>query len=169
MKNSLLVAILMVSVITVNGNEKKEARKQKKAEKEAELIEQTKHIVEEESWYFDATQMMPSMGQSRSIMDYSVVIKDGKLYSYLPYQGRAYSGAYGGTDSPLIFEAPVEEYTVSDDKKGGYIIKIKAKNKSETIDYIFHVSSKGSVSLSAQSTNRAHISYHGNLIPIPST
>jgi hypothetical protein len=168
MKNSLLIALFMVSVISVHANEKKTARKEKKAEKEALLVEQTKNMVEEQAWHFDATQMMPSGGQSRTLMDYSVVLKDGILYSYLPYMGRAYSGGYGGTDSPLIFEAPIEEYSVSEGKKGSYIIKIKTKNESETIDYTFNVSSKGSVSLSAQGTNRTHISFHGNLMPIPS-
>ena len=91
MKNFILIALLMVSVVTVNANEKKEARKQKKAEKEASLIEQTKNIIEAEAWSFNATQMMPSKGQSRSIMNYSVVIKDGNVDSYLPYLGRAFS------------------------------------------------------------------------------
>ena len=168
MKNSLIIALLMVSVVTVNANEKKEARKQKKAEKEAKIVEQTRNIVEEEAWYFNATQMSPSRGQSRSIMDYSVIIKEGTLYSYLPYQGRAYTGGYGGTDSPLIFEAPIEEYSVSEGKKGSYLIKIKVKNKNETVDYAINVSSKGSASVSVQSTNRTHISFNGNLIPIPS-
>ena len=168
MKNSLLIALFMVSVISVHANEKKTARKEKKAEKEAKLVEQTNTLLEEQTWYFDATQMLPSRGQSRSIMNYSVVIKDGNIYSYLPYQGRAYSGGYGETDSPLHFEAPIEEYSVSEGKKGGYIIRIKAKNKQETIEYTFNVASKGSVSLSAQSTNRTHISFNGNLMPIPS-
>ena len=169
MKKSLLIALLMVSVISLNANEKKEARKQKKAEKEAKIVEQTKNLVEEQAWYFDATQMSPSRGQSRAIMNYSVIIKDGYLYSYLPYQRRAYSVGYGGSDSPLTFEEPIEEYSVSEGKKGGYIIKIKAKKKNETIEYTFNISSKGSASLSAQSTSRTHISFNGNLVPIPST
>lgn len=168
MKNSLLIALFMVSVVSVNANEKKEARKEKKAEKEAKAVEQTRNLVEEQTWYFDATQMLPSRGQSRSIMEYSVIIKEGTLYSYLPYQGRAYSGGFGATDSPLIFEAPIEEYSVSEGKKGSYLIKIKVKNKNETVDYTFNVSPKGSASVSVQSTNRTHISFNGNLIPVPS-
>lgn len=168
MKKSLLIALLMVSVVTVNANEKKTERKKKKAENEAKAVEQTKNLVEEQTWYFDAIQMLPSRGQSRSIMEYGVTIKEGTLYSYLPYQGRAYSGAFGGTDSPLNFEAPIEKYSVSEGKKGSYVIKIKVKNKNETVDYTINVSSKGSASVSVQSTNRTHISFNGNLIPIPS-
>lgn len=168
MKNSLLIALFMVSVISVNANEKKATRKQKKAEKAEKLVEQTMNIVEEEAWCFNATQMVPSRGHSKSITSYSVVIKDGNIYSYLPYMGRAHSGGYGETDSPLHFEAPIEEYSVSEGKKGGYVIKIRAKKKQETVDYTFNISSKGSVSLGARSTNRSHISFNGNLIPIPS-
>ena len=137
----LLVALFMVSVVTVNANEKREAKKQKKAEKETKLVEQTNHLVEEQAWHFDATQMLPSKGHSRSIMNYSVVLKDGQLYSYLPYVGRAYSAGYNGTDSPLIFEAQIEDYSVSENKKGGYTIKIKTKNKGERIEYTFKVAS----------------------------
>lgn len=167
MKNLILIAFLIFSVVAVNAEEKKKTRKEKKAEKEAKLAEQTKKLVEENTWQFEATQMLPAKGKSRSLTTpYSVVLKDDKVDSYLPYFGTAYSAGYGGTDSPMIFEAPIEDYSGSEAKKGGYIIKFKAKNKNDVVEYTFNVSSNGSASLNVNSTNRQHISYRGNLTSI---
>lgn len=167
MKNIVLVAILMFSVVAINAQETKQTRKEKRAEKEAQLVEQTKKLIAAENWQFDATQMLPAKGRSRSLTtSYNVVVKDGNVKSYLPYFGTAYSAPYGSTESPMIFEAPIEDYNVSDGKKGAYIIKFKAKNKNDLVEFTFTVSSNGSSSLSVNSTNRQHISYYGDLVPI---
>lgn len=166
MKNLVLITLLVFSVAMVNAQEKK-SRKEKKAEKEAKLVEQTKKLVDGKAWQFDANQMLPSKGKSRNLTSsYNVVLKDGNVDSYLPFFGRAYSASYGGTDSPMIFEAPIEGYTVADGKKGGYIVKFKTKNKNDNLEYTFTISSNGSATLSVNSTSRAHISYYGNLVPI---
>jgi hypothetical protein len=167
MKNLVLIAILMFSVVATNAQEEKKSRKERKAEREANLVEQTKKLVAAEAWQFDATNMLPSSGRSRSLTtSYNVVLKDSNVDSYLPFMGVAHSAPYGGSDSPMIFEAPVEDYSVKDGKKGGYIIKFTAKNKNDIINYTFNVSSNGSTSLSVNSTNRQHISYTGDLVPI---
>ncbi|MDX8337902.1 DUF4251 domain-containing protein [Draconibacterium sp. IB214405] len=169
MKSLIVLALLMVSVITVNANEKRKVRQEKRAEKEANLIEQTKQIIEAEVWYFDATQMIPSKGQSRSITNYSISIKDGNLDSYLPYVGRAYSAGYGSASgSPLVFNSPIEDYKVKETKKGGYNISFRVRNQGDVVDYSINVSSNGSASLNVKSNNKQHISYYGNLVPIQS-
>merc|ERR1711879_570790 len=142
-------------------------RKEKRAEREAKLVEQTKKLIDAKAWEFSATQMIPSKGKSRSLTSScSVVLKDNNVDSYLPYFGTAYSASYGGTDSPMIFEAPIEDYSIKDGKKGAAIIKFKAKNKNDVVEYTFNIASNGSVSLSVNSTNRQHISYYGGLVPI---
>lgn len=166
MKNLVLIAILMLSVVALNAQEQKKSKKEKRAEREAKSVEQTKKIIAAKAWQFDATIMLPSKGNSRSLTtSYNVVLKDGNVDSYLPYMGVAHSASYGGTDSPMIFEAPIEKYSVEDGKKGGYIIKFTAKNKNDIINYTFNVSSNGSTSLSVNSSNRQHISYRGDLVP----
>ena len=167
MKRFMLLALLMVSVLAIDANEKKQSRKERKAEKKAQQAEQTKRIVEAETFYFDATTMNPTTGGSRSIMNYSIIIEDGNLNSYLPYMGRAYSGGYGGSeDNPLVFESPIENYTLEETKKGGYTIKFTARNGSDRVDYTLSISSSGSGSLSVKSSKRQHISYFGNLVPL---
>lgn len=169
MKNLLIISILIFSVIAVNAQDKK-TRKQKRAEKEAKLVEQTKKLIESKTWQFSATQMLPSKGRSRTLTDpYAVTLKDGNVDSYLPYFGTAYSASYGGSDSPMVFEAPMENYSQEEGKKGSVIIKFRAKNKNDTIDFTFTISPNGSASLSVNSTNRQHISYYGDLLPVEET
>ena len=89
MKNFILIAFLMISVVAVNAEETKKTRKQKKAEKEAKLVEQTKKLVEAKGWQFDATQMLPSKGTSKSLTSsYDVVFKDGNVDSCLMREER---------------------------------------------------------------------------------
>lgn len=167
MKNLIVIAILIFSVVVVNAQDEKKSRKEKRAEREAKLIEQTKKLVAAKAWQFDAKTMLPSQGRSKNLISpYSVVLKDSNVDSYLPFMGVAYSAPYGSSDSPMIFESPIEKYSFEDGKKGGYIIKFTAKNKNDIISYTFNVSSNGSASLSVSSTNRQHISYNGDLVPI---
>lgn len=167
MKYLFTIAILMVSILTINAQEEKKSRKERRAEREAKLVEQTKTLIKTEAWQFNANQMLPSQGQSRNLTTpYRVVIKENKIDSYLPFMGRAYSASYGGTDSPMIFEGEIENYEVKEGKKGATIIKIKTKNKNDVLEYTFNISQNGSTSLNVNSTNRRHISYNGELVPI---
>ncbi|WP_319480668.1 DUF4251 domain-containing protein [uncultured Draconibacterium sp.] len=167
MKRIILFCFLIFSIVALNAQDKKLTRKEKKAQREAMLTKQTKELIEANAWQFNATQMLPSSGRTRSLTTpYNVVLKDGEVNSYLPFFGRAYSVDYGSTDSPMIFEAPVTDYTVKDAKKGGYTVKFSAKNKNDNVEFIFSIGTTGSVSLRVNSTNRQFISYHGDLVPI---
>lgn len=167
MKKIVIIAIVMFSVVATNAQEEKKSRKERKAERETKLIEQTKKLVAAKAWQFDARTMLPSKGRSKNLTSsYSVVLKDSNVDSYLPFMGVAYSAPYGSSESPMIFEAPIEKYSVEDGKKGSYLIKFTAKNKNDIISYTFNVLPNGSASLSVSSTNRQHISYHGDLVPI---
>lgn len=165
MKNLAFILILVFAVGIASAQEtKKKTRKQKRAEREAKMVEQTKKLVGSDTWEFDADRMLPAKGRSRTLTtDYNVVLKDNKVSSYLPYFGRAYSTDYASTDSPMTFEAPIEDYSVEDGKKGGYIVKFSAKNKSDKVDFTFHISATGSTTLSVNSTNRQFISYQGTI------
>ncbi len=157
----------MISVLAATATEEKKSRKEIREERRATQVEQTKNLIESNAWHFEATQMLPTRGQSRSIMNYHVLIEDGKLNSYLPYFGRAYSAGYSaGGDSPLIFESTIEDYKVTETKNGAYRITFTSNNRGDRISYTLNVSSSGSASLSVQSSKRQHISYSGNLVPL---
>jgi len=167
MKNLIIICALVFSVMAAGAQEPKKTRKEKRAEREAMLVEQTKKLVEANEWQFDANQMLPSRGKSRTLTTpYNVVLKNKEVDSYLPYFGVAYSADYGSSESPMIFKAPIEEYSVEKGKKDGYIIKFQAKNKNDLVQYTFTISSNGSTNLGVNSTNRQHISYYGDLVPV---
>ncbi len=167
MKNILIICLLIFSVSAASAQEQRKARKQKKVERDALLQEQTKKLVAENTWQFEATQMLPMNGKSKILTSpYNVVLKNNEVDSYLPYFGVAYSADYGSTESPMTFTAPIEELNVKDGKKGSYLVKFSAKNKNDLVEFSFNISSTGTTTLSISSTNRQHISYYGNLVPV---
>ncbi|WP_319266603.1 DUF4251 domain-containing protein [uncultured Draconibacterium sp.] len=167
MKKIILLSFLILSIAAVNAQDKELTRKEKKAQREAMLTEQTKQLVETNEWQFYASQMIPANGRSRNLSTpYSVVLQDETVDSYLPYIGEAYTSQYGSNESPLIFEKPVEDYSIEDAKKDGYTIKFSAKNNNDKIDFTFYITKTGSASLRVTSINRQSISYHGELVPV---
>lgn len=166
MKNILFIGILIFTVAFANAQEtEKKSKKEKKAEKKAQQIEATKALIENNTFTFYATSALPSKGRTVNLeYRYSVTIKNDTIISYLPFYGRAYSVAYGGSDSGFDFTQPIIDYSVEERKKG-YLVKVKTKNGNDNIDYTFNISETGSASLSVTSTNRQGISYHGNVGP----
>ena len=124
-------------------------------------------MISSNAWQFDARQMLPTSGKSRSLTtSYNIVVKDNQLNCYLPYFGRAYRAEYGSTESPLIFKSEISDLLVKIEKKGGWLIRFKASNKNDKLDFTLHVSENGSTSLNVNSTDRQSISFHGDLVEI---
>ncbi len=164
MRHTLVISLFLLASVLVQAQETKMSRKERKAAQKAEMIEKTKALIEAEAWQFNANQMIPTQGKSRTLTSsYSVVVKDKTVDSYLPYIGRAYSADYGSTESPMTFKSDITEYSIEDWKKGGWIVKFTAKNKNDVIKFIFTIAETGSTSLSVNSTNRQAISYYGDL------
>ena len=93
---------------------------------------------------------------------YSVKVKDGVLYSHLPYIGQAWRVPYGGGHA-LNFDAPILNYTVSQARKDGYEIRIYVKTDEDEHLYLLTVFENGRASLDVQSGNRDRISYTGQM------
>lgn len=166
MKNLLIVTLILFSV-NLGFAQETMTRKEKKAAKKAEQIEKIKAMIDANAWQFDARQMLPTAGKSRSLTtSYNIVVQDNQLDSYLPYFGRAYNADYGSTESPMTFKSEISEFKKEDWKKGGWIIKFKALNKNDNMDFTLYVSDSGSASLSIISTNRQPISFQGDLVEI---
>ena len=108
----------------------------KKREKSAAwklcLSSKQKELIEANTWQFNATQMLPSGGRTRTLVTpYNVILKDEEVNSYLPYFGRAYSVDYGSTDSPMIFEAPIADYSVENARRKA-VIQLSLAQKIRT-------------------------------------
>ncbi|NOR75617.1 MAG: DUF4251 domain-containing protein, partial [Draconibacterium sp.] len=123
MKNILIIGILVLAFVSTNAQEsKKQTRKEKRAAKEAVQIEQTKTVLENKVYVFEATQVLPSGMRSKSLTSsYEVRIENDTINCYLPFFGRAHTATYGSSQSPMIFIQPIENYTFEETKKG-YIV-----------------------------------------------
>lgn len=167
MKKVLIVFLVLLVANVCVAQEKELTKKEKKAARKAEQIERTRELIDANTWQFDAQQMLPTSGKSRALTtSYNIVVNEQSLDSYLPYFGRAYRSDYGSTESPLIFKSDISEFKVEDAKKGGWVIRFKANNKNDRLDYTLHVSENGSASLNINSTDRQPISFHGELVEI---
>jgi hypothetical protein len=167
MKKLSIILLMLVSASMLYGQETRMTRKEAKAAQKAQLAEKTKALVNSGTWQFDATQMLPTSGRSRTLTSsYRVIVKDSEIDSYLPYFGRAYRAEYGSTDSPMSFKGEIQDLTVEDWEKGGWVISFKTENKNDRLEYTFHIGETGSATLMVNSTNRQQISYYGDLVEI---
>jgi hypothetical protein len=164
MKRFIFVIAILFSVAVLSAQETvKKSKKELKAEKKAQQIADTKVIVESKNFVFDARTANPMKGSSRTLTsEYDVTLKNDSVYCYLPYFGVAYSADYGSNQGPLTFDQPVKTYKMEPDKKG-YVVEVKANNKSDDIEFTFHISETGSTSLTVLSTNRQSITFYGEI------
>jgi len=165
MKHLVFLILMMCTITAVSAQEM--SRKERKAAKEKALIETTKTLIDAQNWQFNAHQMLPMQGKSKTLTTlYHVVLKNDTVDSYLPFYGRAYHVDYGSTDSPMTFKAKISDYTQKPAKKGGWIIQFSTKNKNDVLQYSFAVSENGTATLNVSSTNRQSISYYGKIVEI---
>lgn len=164
MKNILIVGLLIIAFVSTNAQEtKKKSKKELKAEKKAKQVKETTALLENNAYIFSAKNANPIKGKPIHLdPSYSVKIENDTIVSYLPFYGRAYSVPYGGGGSGMDFTQPIESYSVEKSKKG-YMVKLKVKNESDNLNYIFHISENGSTTLNVISVNRQSISYYGNI------
>ena len=111
----------------------------------------------------DITRMFPLRGSSRSVTGHSVTVKDGVLYSGLPFFGQAWRVPYGGGHA-LNFQAPIRNYSLASHPKGGYVVTLYVKTDEDEHVYQFRIFENGSTSLDVQSGNRDRISFSGEML-----
>ena len=153
----LLTAVLMVSGCGI-FNETPAERKAREA-REAQMV---KSNVESGDFTIRIDRMYPLRGSSKSVSNYFVSVKDGKLNSALPYIGTAWRVPYGGGHA-LHFEAEIGEYSVSPFRKDGYEVRIRVRTDEDDHVYLFQIFDTGRASLDVQSGNRDRISYSGEM------
>jgi hypothetical protein len=117
------------------------------------------------NWTFTATDVMPQYGAARHADgNYAVSYANNKLVVYLPYFGRAYSGANVlSSTGPLDFTTNKFTITKKETKKGHWSITIKPKDYNEVQAMNFMFYDNGSANLSVTMTNRTAISFTGTV------
>jgi len=164
MNKTILIAILVFAFIAGHAQEnEKLSRKERKALKEKQRIEEVKTLLNDKVYVFKPTTALPSGGRSRNLDGtFSAKINKDTLDCYLPFFGRAYSVEYGSTTGPFTFTLPIDEYSMEESKKG-YKVELKVKNKNDNMTFMFQIGETGSASLNINSTNRQFMSYNGNI------
>ena len=134
-------------------------------EERKELKEQTvKEKIESENYRIDINTAYPRRGRMIPLTSiYSVTIRNDSVFSQLPYFGRAYSIPYGGGQG-LMFNAPIDQYTMSMGKRGAAKINSTAKSPEDQFKFRITIYSNGSSSIDVDMQNRESISFSGDLI-----
>jgi hypothetical protein len=145
---------------SVSGSKRNEVKK----EQSADSFEKLTSLVESGNYQFIIRSATPSGGKTIQITSlYAMKAKEGQYEAYLPYYGRAYAGAYGGTGSGVIdFKGEPENLKITrNDNK--YKISISFTIKSDRDQYAVNLEmgASGYGNLLISSENRQTISYYG--------
>ena len=153
-----LAAVLAVSACGVLSPETRE----EKAAREAQEAQMVLRAVETGNFTIDIDRMYPIRGTSKMVNNYSIRVKDNVLISHLPFIGQAWRVPYGGGHG-LNFDAPVLNYSVVQNRRDGYEIRIFVKTDEDEHLYLLTLFDNGRASLDVQSGNRDRISFSGQM------
>jgi len=133
------------------------------AQKTTETKESVTTSIDSNRWNFTVQMVRPQEGMTRQPNGtYSVTYKPGNLNVYLPYFGRAFSGAdvFQGK-SALDFIS--KDFTVEKEQQGEgkWRIVFKPKDNPQVQSLTFVLFSNGSATLDVIMTSRSPISFSG--------
>jgi len=154
-----LVSLLFAAFILAGCSSTSSTTKKEKA---AADFANTAALIESGNYMFTVRTASPSSGRTIQITSpYSLKATGGSYEAYLPYFGRAYSGAYGDGGG-IEFNGKPEDLKISrnDDKLS---ISVAFTIKSEKDSYTVHLKlgSSGMGNLVISSPKRQAISYYG--------
>ncbi|MBI5370959.1 MAG: DUF4251 domain-containing protein [Sphingobacteriales bacterium] len=116
-----------------------------------------------DKWTFAADQADPQYGRNRSLdAGYEVKCSKEKLVVYLPYFGRAYSGAgVYSNQRPLDFTSRDFNLSKEKDNKGRWLVTIRPKDAADIAALRFTFFENGTASLDAELSSRSPVSFRG--------
>lgn len=162
MKRTKLVMILISVFLLSSLNTFAKEKKEKKEATDGFAL------VDSGQYEFVAQSMTSQKGAYRALTTiYTVVINDSTSTGYLPYIGRAHSGAYGG-DGAIEFDNKMLNYKIElkerkKEKNNQKLVSYEIKGKNDTYTLRFTISKTGNTSLSVSSNNRQPVSFQGTL------
>jgi len=105
---------------------------------------------------------MPMRGRNIQLSPgYALTVSPDTVMCDLPYYGRAYQAPMNPSDGGIKFTSTDFEYTVKNQKKGGWDIQIKPKDVRNSPQVSLSISAKGYASMRVISTDRESISFNG--------
>ncbi|MDR0938128.1 MAG: DUF4251 domain-containing protein [Mediterranea sp.] len=152
----LLAALLLLAVgSSLSAQGRRQRQEQKK--------EAVRQAIASKEYTINVDRALPMGGSSISLTSsFSLRIKNDSVFSYLPYYGRAYSVPYGGGKA-LNFNAPIQEYSLTTNRKGTATIRFRATTDEDSYDFRAQVFDNGSASIDVTMRNRQAIHFQGEL------
>ena len=131
----------------------------------SETSQELSKAIDSSSWVFRVIQVKPQQGSNRPPNGiYDVSFQPGKLVVYLPYIGRAFSGAdVLQGKSALDFTSTNFDIQKEEVKDNKWTIVIQPKDQPQVQTMNFILFGNGSGSLNITMTNRSPISYDGTV------
>jgi hypothetical protein len=125
-------------------------------------FEQTAAMIESGSYQFAVRSATPSGGKTIQITSlYTLVAKEGNYEAYLPYFGRAYSGAYGDGGSVEFNGEPENLEITRKDNKNNISVKFTIKSGADQYTVNLEVGGSGYGNLVISNPKQRPITYYG--------
>jgi hypothetical protein len=139
-------------------------KQQLKEEKKIAKQKQVQSLIDSKEYEFVAVTAYPQGTRSIDMVSNPnyLRIKNDSVFSEMPYFGRAYAGVGYGGSGGLDFKGPVQDFSITKNKKD-YTIKAKVKDNSDSYTIILTVFFEGNASLTINSVHRNSINYRGSI------
>ncbi len=154
----MLSGVLLTAATMQLSAQKKEARAEKEAAKQAQVA----GWVESQQYIYVPQTAIPMGGRVVQLTpDFSLEVTKDSILSYLPYYGRAYTAPIDPTKNSMNFKSKDFTYEKTERKKGGWDITIKPKDNSDIQSINLSIGPDGYGSLQVTSYNRQPINFNG--------
>lgn len=168
MKNFCLNVIISIALLftlpQVKAQDAMSKKEQRRIKKE-QAFTKLKPMLEDLNFNFQATKANPQSGRQVDLTTHSTTFKiiNDSLYVDLPFFGRAYNTPYGGSGGIKCSGHYTNYELKTNEKQLSYILKFKCKGENETYEFSLIVSHSGSATLNVIASQRASISYYGQI------
>lgn len=157
-----VVFLLLITTLVFNTTQAQHTRKEKKAQKLAELTK----AVNARQYTFKAEYANPMRGGNRALTsEYDMVVRMDSIIVYLPYFGRAYVAPIDPTKGGIQFTSTKFEYTAKQKKSGSWEISIVPKDERSVQKFFLTITQDGYATLQVTNSERDPISFQGYIEP----
>ena len=157
------IFVLISTLILAAGCGPLNQTPQEKAAEAARIESAVRDSLDARKFTISVNRMHPRRGQSKALSSpYSLRVDSGRVYSYLPYAGVAYSVPYGGGKA-LNFDADILEYREDQPRTDRRVIIFSTDNGEDHLIYTLTVFVNGKADIDVRARNREGIGFSGEM------
>lgn len=125
----------------------------------------TAELLKAGNYIFKAQRVTAQNGFTKYLTsDYDLDVSQDTLTARLPYFGRAYQAPMDPSKGGIDFTSTDFEYSIHENHKKGWEIKMTPRDQKEITDLILSVSSSGYATLRVNSLHKQPISFYGKIV-----